>query len=596
MQRILIDSATFDALAVGDGGIVGPLRSGQRSKRLLLLHELISRLAAEVPELCATAGTKEAYDVLVEAQRRDPAADVVILQPHVGAWAMACLRRLVAGQEPSPEDVGHLGAIAAAAALRVGCEFEVTAYARDHVVMLPTYGAARVPDLVGWCRLRGGPEVAGVEVRSSTRTYLIPVDARDERPTWQPLRHLRATSGDLTFDAVLEDLDPYRDCGHLPVASRLDDATAAAWQDVLARAWPLLVEDDRDRAEALAAGISSVVPLLATTTATELSASCHEAMGAVAMTEPGNPLTMALALVHEHQHNKLSAVLDLVPLLTLSPGNRYLAPWRPDPRPLKGLIHGTYAFLGLTRFWESIRHRSRAWDPEAAEEWAHFEFALGRRQVGATVETLLGSGGLTAPGERFVRRMQGAVADLHRLAVPSVADDLAELAAADHATAWRLRNCRPDGGQIDEWARAWRRDAPCRWPDGPAADIVDGGRRIASDTRQRLIRHHLAHPDSWRERVVDASGGDVALVVGDLDRAAHLYQTQVEADPDDEASWAGLALARRGSPEPAAVALARHPELVRALYQAVASEGPARPSVMAVAEWLGCGLVTAQRP
>ena len=56
-----------------------------------------------------------------------------------------------------------------------------------------------------------------------------------------------------------------------------------------------------------------------------------------------------MTLVHEFQHSKLSAMLDLVPLTDPDDHGRYFAPWRVDPRPLAGLLQGVYAFVGRRR-------------------------------------------------------------------------------------------------------------------------------------------------------------------------------------------------------------------------------------------------------
>ena len=50
---------------------------------------------------------------------------------------------------------------------------------------------------------------------------------------------------------------------------------------------------------------------------------------------------LAAALVHEVQHSKLNAVIDIVPLVRPGVGHRrYYAPWRDDPRPPAGLLQG----------------------------------------------------------------------------------------------------------------------------------------------------------------------------------------------------------------------------------------------------------------
>jgi uncharacterized protein len=74
------------------------------------------------------------------------------------------------------------------------------------------------------------------------------------------------------------------------------------------------------------------------------------------MSAPPDPIIGTVTLTHEIQHVKLGALLDLVTLTLPDDGRRYYAPWRDDPRPLGGLLHGVYAYLGVTEFWRRQRN------------------------------------------------------------------------------------------------------------------------------------------------------------------------------------------------------------------------------------------------
>ncbi|WP_223281527.1 aKG-HExxH-type peptide beta-hydroxylase [Streptomyces antnestii] len=73
------------------------------------------------------------------------------------------------------------------------------------------------------------------------------------------------------------------------------------------------------------------------------------------------------------------------------------APWRTDPRPPWGLLHGTYAFTGVADFWRTERHALTG--PRA--DLAHFEFAVWRDAVAIALRTLADQPGLTPWGRRF---------------------------------------------------------------------------------------------------------------------------------------------------------------------------------------------------
>jgi HEXXH motif-containing protein len=126
-----------------------------------------------------------------------------------------------------------------------------------------------------------------------------------------------------------------------------------------------------------------------------------------------------VALVHEFQHSKLSAVLDIVPLYERS-DRTFFAPWRSDPRPVGGLFQGVYAFLGVADMWRALYA-----DP-AMSSRAVREFANARLQVADAVATLAGSDLLTSAGEHFVAEMTEAIDDLRAVPVAHAADARAE--------------------------------------------------------------------------------------------------------------------------------------------------------------------------
>jgi HEXXH motif-containing protein len=590
MNTHRVPSEIFDLLAGGDGDTLGVLRAGQRSKRLLLLHELISMARSRTSGIFTEGRIAEAYGVLIDAQCRSRhSVDELLLHPHVGAWAAHCLRRLVSEEGVSPADLGHLGAVAASAALRAGRSFEVSTFIRDGSVMFPTFGLARLKTTYGWCRARSRPDAGGVEISAAGTTTAVPFEeSAGVESSWLPLRRLHSEAAGVEASVWLDDLGPYRDCDQLRVTARLDETAFEDWQAKLDEAWSLLVRDHRARAEAIAAGVTSLVPLLPSEAAPELSATCHEAVGAVAMTPPKSSLTLALALVHEFQHTKLSALLDLVPLVERSPRRLFYAPWRSDPRPLRGLLQGAYAYLGLAGFWEVHRGRAGPRDP-TNDDQAHFEFAMLRDQMTEAVGALQVSGWLTEPGRRFVEGMSRRLSQFHNLPVPPAPLSLARAAHRDHATSWRLRNVRPDPEQVAGWADAWLAGRACPRLGHTEATAVDGRGPMPSNVRVALFRQRLAFPGERREHVDGASQADVLYVAGRFAEAADAYRRQLDRDPDDLASWAGLALVRRSLPTRATSALTECPESVYALHQAILARTGAAPDAEELAGWIAEG-------
>lgn len=588
MTTLTVPSAVFDRLAAGDGDTQGVLRAGQRSKRLLLLHEVVSATKSRAPRAFAEAKTEQTLSVLVDAQRRSPSAvDELLLQPHIGAWGMHCLGTLLSDNEISPADIGHLGAVAACAALRAGQAFEVTAYLRDGAVMFPSFGMARLGTMRGWCHIRSRSDADGVEISAGDTTVNVSFDETAEpNGTWLPLRRLRSVTQGVEVNVHLDDLDPYRRCGRLPASDRLDQGVVDDWQAKLDDAWALLVRNHLVQAEAIANGVVSFVPLVPSPEKPELSATCHQAGGAMAMTPPHNAVSLALALVHELQHTKLSALLDLVPLIDRSHSELCYAPWRPDPRPLRGLLQGTYAYFGLTGFWETHRHRDPSSRITAGDELAHFEFALWRDQVAGAVETLRRSGRLTPAGRRFLDGMERRLSQFLRLPVPSQPQSFARLAGLDHTLSWRLRNLRADPDQTQEWANAWLAGKNLPSHTEGLVTMMDGHRSMPSDPRLDLLRHRLSFPDQHKD-IEGTTAADVHLLEGRWAQGAGSYRRQIANSGDDLTAWAGLALAHHYLPAGHTHALATCPERVHAVYQAVLEQTGTAPDVEDLGAWLG---------
>jgi HEXXH motif-containing protein len=168
-----------------------------------------------------------------------------------------------------------------------------------------------------------------------------------------------------------------------------------------------------------------------------VSTSSPQSFGAVAMSPQPDKYTCAETLVHETQHLKLCALLDLVTLTNPDDGQRYYAPWRTDPRPASGLLQGAYAFLGVSGFW---RHQRLAARELPVRQRAQAEFARWREGAALAVETLLSSGQLTPAGQDFAREM-GLVLEAWRCEpVPSDALVTARRKADRHLAKWHADN------------------------------------------------------------------------------------------------------------------------------------------------------------
>jgi uncharacterized protein len=203
---------------------------------------------------------------------------------------------------------------------------------------------------------------------------------------------------------ALEDTDPYRDCHQWPAAPRLTDAEFAQWQHSFWLACEEIKAHHPAYAPGIAAGLSTLMPMAPAPAGSDVSAAARHGFGAIGTALPDDPVTLALLLMHEFQHVKLGAVLDVFDLFDPEDKRLYHAPWRKDPRPLEGLLQGTYAHLAVSDFWRVRAGLGEPDQAEAAQRYAHW-----RSHTAAAIATLAESGSLTPLGMRFADAMRTAV-------------------------------------------------------------------------------------------------------------------------------------------------------------------------------------------
>uniref|UniRef100_UPI0020177793 aKG-HExxH-type peptide beta-hydroxylase n=1 Tax=Streptomyces sp. I05A-00742 TaxID=2732853 RepID=UPI0020177793 len=142
----------------------------------------------------------------------------------------------------------------------------------------------------------------------------------------------------------------------------------------------------------------------------EVSATFRAAPGAILATLPRTAADLAEVLVHETQHSKLAVLHDLVPLHDAGPEAVHRVAWRPDPRPLAGVLQGTYAHLALADFWDRAARGGAL--PGVVRDEARVRRDSYRRQVAEAVPILLESSELTPAGREFATGMERLLARL----------------------------------------------------------------------------------------------------------------------------------------------------------------------------------------
>jgi HEXXH motif-containing protein len=537
------------------------LRDGQYSKRLIQLLA-IRDMVADRADLGREAQFDEGYRALTGVQEHAPDVVAEVLSgPQVGAWAAWCLRRLGRGEAddntPLWVHLAHLGSIAAAAAIRSGTSLKVRVPARTGVVTLPSVGRATVQRADDWALLECTVGTGGVLLDGAA-----PV-------RWTPVRWLRTTAGGTKLEVQLDDVDPYWQVFGLPLRDRLDNEEFERWQGRLAATWNILAERHAHRLDTMAAAVRSLVPVEQAGRFGRVSASSADAPGAIALTEPTNPTRLAATLIHESQHYRLGALHDLLPLYHPSPRTLLYSPWRNDPRPLSGVLHGIQAFLGVADFW--LR--------EPTDPIADLEYARHAGQLRVATDVLAGSDGLTPFGRALADSLRTAIAalptDVGTAEVRRLAGDL----VAEHQAGWRLRNVVPDEDDVHAVMREWQAGGPLLPKVNPGQVVP--GEPGGDNPLTRLAMAWLADPAEVRAltgspvefttRFPGARTADLHLITGDYSTARAETLSKIEAGTATGRDWATLTAAHAGlCADPSRSPLVRHPELVRAAHTRLA--------------------------
>lgn len=447
-----VSDGALAELAAGVGGAesVGQLAQAQRSLRRALLTTVYREgtTALAVPA-AVRERMRAAWQVLIRAERDNPdVVERVLRHPYLRVWMVHCLERLRQADRDSQgaesglaADLGHLGAITAAVAIRGQTRALVSVPVISGAVHLPGLGRLVIEPRVlpgpgtvarwavlevdaDWVRVSVGADgfrlprpglLAGEPCRAEPWEPVGTVaPAGALAASWEPVRMLTAPG----IRVALEDTDPYRDRGQRSAASRLTEPEFHSWQRCFTLAWREIQRNHAVYGPALAAGLGVLMPMSPTASrdqagedgeAGEVSSAARQAFGSIAVALPSDPVTMARLLIQEFQHAKLGAILDLFDLFDPAADKRlYHATWHADPMPLEGLLQGAYARLAVSEFW---RVRALLGDGERAR--ATWRYEQCHAQTVAATDTLASSGALTPLGQGFVGQVRAAIAVSH---------------------------------------------------------------------------------------------------------------------------------------------------------------------------------------
>ena len=406
-ELLTVPTEHFDQLASGLGGsaAIGALAPAQASIDRSLLAAAGRALASESTEGAA------AWELLQALDERHPEAVArSISHPFLRGWAFKAI------EAPLTTRPTALIGYALAAAAHAGHPAELPVPPDTAAVYLP--GIGRIATIGGKAAVGNGGEPILLTQRS---------------------RYLRA--GENGPEVLLEDLDDERDAFHLPPACRLSDEDFARWAVHYESARRLIEQRYPEYDGTLSAGLRALVPLRPSPDGHAASATARHAFGALSLAPAPDPEVFALLLMHEFQHVKLGALLDLFDLYDVSDTRLYYAPWREDPRPFEGLLQGTYAHVAVVDYW-----RGRA---ELADPAAQVHFARWRDQTWQALETLEASGSLTEIGRRLVSGMRRTLTPWLRVTIGTEALTEASRQSRAHRSAFESAPANSDAREVN---------------------------------------------------------------------------------------------------------------------------------------------------
>lgn len=541
------------------------LRDGQHSRRLLLMKVLRELAEPVLDTREAQRAVEDAWRALVATEKHAPAiVREILLFPSVGTWLVRVIRKIrgiIEADVPIWVEMGYLGSVAAAAAIRAGIDDTVTVLVWRGRVTLPTVGQFEVADedATYVTRLRVKDCAAAFEASEGKWISL------DEVPSVPFRRHLSNTGGH-AMCWLVDDIDPYRTFTGMASPDRLTATEFEEWCRRLDQAWAIVVEEHADYVPELAAAEPVVVPTRRS--GGFVAASSSASVGAIRAVLPDDPAAMAETLLHELQHSKLNALLDLVPLKRPGSSRTCYAPWRRDPRPLSGLLHGIYAFVGVTEYWY------RRWRSDA-EPTAAFHFVHHQLQVREAIRALGAVPELTEVGARLLEVASARLDACDDTAVPEDLRACAAALCAESRLTWCLRHLAPRAEHIASLADRWLAGEP-----NPVRDVESVLRpfhRPGPEFSLAALLTVRALDPATPVADPKARAGERELVNGDAVAARSAFAARIRTDPEDDGAWVGLLLAMGGESSP--------PETVSATYRRIAVVSGAPPDAVSMVEW-----------
>lgn len=348
---------------------------------------------------------------------------------------------------------------------------------------------------------------------------------------------------------------------------RIGPESEIRWKSTLEQVWEWIIECDPLLAEEINLSTKAIVPLVSESIDVHISATFRESPGLMALSWTPDASVMTEAVVHEYHHQKLNALLNLDPII-LGPTSEaiFYSPWRKDPRPLMGLLHGAYVFQAVLEFW---KHFFDAGIPLLHEERVFQRMYLIAKQVKSALDLLAEKANFSLIGESLLSGMFENLA-LYNKNLPKLSKSIQQnldTNLANHLQQWNkenshllsnsispkhnIQNSNNSQSTIEHQALDWLNlDSGIdlsslrysRYPMDPLLDaIIFAYHERGLDELATIIGNQTLE----ESLILDLIRGHVAYVQDDYFRAATHYDSCLSNVPANPYFWECFAFAVR---------------------------------------------------
>ena len=538
-------------------------------RKLIELHKL---LIAEAPELADTSGFAEGFAQLstfqVAVQRRiceypamafwiNVAWDLIARESHIRLPEMHIRQHLA--------DFSRFVLAAVVMSRKESFSFGVRTDAHGRV-MLPgsgyylQVGSEHTYSALCVC-VREGGTVASVEVQQENQS----------KPLDFTLCKLPVLANGIEINAVDSDLRLAGRTGFIYEQPTLKDFHK--WRRSLDDACSLIHQLSPAVEEEMRLGIRVISPVRSASVDIHLSGSFREAPGLIAFSWTPDALMLAEALVHEYHHQKLNSLMAVAPLISeCDTDATYYSPWRSDPRPLSGILHGSFTFQAILEFY-SLAIRSKEIATEDALSRRAYKISC---QLKTAISVLSEHARFTPLGQSLLVAINENVKKLDAIAsqAPSSVRNEIDRLMREHQKQWTHENShllkntlvgttptsyRPIGGMTqDPFHSAIEGDvlASLQLPPeynvllalgsrDPFDEVLQAVCAMSYDNTIDKLRSCLANTIRGKSVLLDLLRAHVAYVVDDYHTAAACYRACIMHDIGNEYFWRCYAFALR---------------------------------------------------